>query len=476
MKFMFRLLQRKQPKVLLIGLDCAEPSLVFDSLAEEMPNLTRLREEGAYGRLESVIPPITVPAWACMLTGKQPGDLGIYGFRNRTDYSYDGLGIVTSRDVQVPAVWDSLGEAGKQSIVIGVPPGYPPKPIHGHSISCFLTPNSEKAFTHPPQLKPEILDHFGDYTFDVRNFRTEDKGWLLDQIFRLSEQRFEVARYLMTTKPWDFFAMVDMGPDRLHHGFWKFADPEHRRYQPGNPFEHALRDYYRFLDEKLGQFMADVPDRAQVLVVSDHGAKQMDGGICVNEWLIREGYLRLKGYPEETTRLEDLEVDWSRTVAWGEGGYYGRIFLNVEDREPEGVVPPDGYEAVRDELVTKLEALGDEGGKPIGTRVYKPQELYERINGIPPDLIAIFGDLHWRSVGTVGWNAVHVHENDTGPDDANHAQHGMLVAHNIKGLRGELEDRHITQIAATVLERMGQGVPPEFPHAGIEVEAPASSV
>ncbi|MFB6274003.1 MAG: alkaline phosphatase family protein, partial [Salinibacter sp.] len=100
-----RLLRRNRPKVLVIGLDCAEPSLVFDAFADEMPNLTQLRNEGAWGRLESVVPPITVPAWACMMTGKTPGELGIYGFRNRTDHSYDGLGIATSASVREPAVW-----------------------------------------------------------------------------------------------------------------------------------------------------------------------------------------------------------------------------------------------------------------------------------------------------------------------------------------------------------------------------------
>ncbi|MFB6272544.1 MAG: phosphodiesterase, partial [Salinibacter sp.] len=148
--------------------------------------------------------------------------------------------------------------------------------------------------------------------------------------------------------------------------------------------------------------------------------------------------------------------------AWGEGGYYGRIFLNVAGREPEGKVERADYDSVRDELIDKLEALGDEDGKPIGTRVYKPDDLYARVENIPPDLIAIFGDLHWRSVGTVGWGAVHVHENDTGPDDANHAQHGMLVAHNVPGLSGELDDRHLTQIAATILDGLGERVPAEL--------------
>jgi len=389
-----------------------------------------------------------------MMTGKTPGELGIYGFRNRSDYGYDGLSVVTSHDIKEKAVWDLLSEAGKTSIIIGVPPGYPPKPLRGYAVSCFLTPNPQTTYTYPPSLKDELERVIGHYIFDVKNFRTEDKSWLLEQIYQLTAQRFSIARHLMTTKPWDFFMFVDMGPDRLHHGFWKFCDPKHRKYEPGNPLEDAFRDYYRFLDEQLKQFLEHVPKGTAIIIVSDHGAKRMDGGICVNEWLIREGYLELKAKPEGLRRFEELEVDWSRTVAWGEGGYYSRIFLNVQGREPQGVVSPAEYDSVRDELIRKLEALGDEHGNSIGTRVYRPEELYPKVEGIAPDLIAIFGDLHWRSVGTVGWDTVWVHENDTGPDDANHAQYGLFVAVNVPNLKGKLNNLCLTQIAGMILRLM----------------------
>lgn len=451
--------KKQQKRVLVIGLDCLEPSLAFEKFSAEMPTLAQLKREGAWGRLESVIPPITVPAWACMVTGKDPGTLGIYGFRNREDHSYDRLSIVTSQKLREKAVWDHLSEAGMRSIIIGVPPAYPPKPLKGCSISCFLTPSTANGFTYPESLKSEIQEVVGEYLFDVRNFRTENKPWLLEQIYRLTEQRFQVATHLLTTKPWDFFMFVDMGPDRLHHGFWKYWDPKHLRYEPGNPFENAMRDYYGFLDEQLGKFLQQVPDDTQVFIVSDHGAKRLDGGICINEWLINEGYLRLRTQPEGVKRFEELDVDWSKTVAWGEGGYYSRISLNVEGREPQGTLARNDYDGVRDELVRKLEALGDEHGKPIGTRVFKPEEIYRRVNGVAPDLIALFGDLHWRSVGTVGWNTVWVHENDTGPDDANHAQYGLFVTQNVDGPAGEQQGWQITQLAGTILKLMAMDTP-----------------
>ena len=120
-------------------------------------------------------------------------------------------------------------------------------------------------------------------------------------------------------------------------------------------------------------------------------------------------------------------VDWPTTSAWGEGGYYSRVFLNVEGREPEGVVAAADYERVRIELKQKLEALGDENGKPIGTLAHRPEDLYPETRGIAPDLLVYFGDLDWRSVGQVGTGTIHVFENDTGPDDANHAPEGMYL-------------------------------------------------
>ena len=72
-------------KTLVLGLDCAPPSLVFERFAEVMPCLSRLRREGLYGPLRSTEPPITMPAWASMATGRDPGELGIYGFRNRDE-------------------------------------------------------------------------------------------------------------------------------------------------------------------------------------------------------------------------------------------------------------------------------------------------------------------------------------------------------------------------------------------------------
>src|SRR5512137_33380 len=118
-------------KVLVIGLDCAAPKLVFDDWLNELPNTKRLVKEGAWGRLFSTIPPITCPAWMCMMTSKNPGKLGIFGFRNRSNYAYKEIWIANSTVIKEPTLWDIISREGYSVGMIGVPQTYPPRPVNG---------------------------------------------------------------------------------------------------------------------------------------------------------------------------------------------------------------------------------------------------------------------------------------------------------------------------------------------------------
>jgi len=452
-------------KVAIVGLDCADPHLMFERFVDDLPVQTRLMAGGTYGRMESCLPPITVPAWSCMATSKDPGTLGIYGFRNRADYGYDKLTIATSLAVKEPRVWDLLGERGKKVILLGVPGTYPiTHPPNGVMVTCFMTPGLESDYTWPKELKAEIARVAPNYQLDVKDFRTEDKDRLVKQIYDMTAERFKLAKHLVTTQPWDFFWMVEMGPDRLYHGFWQYADPAHHRYQPGNPLENCIRDYHKFLDEQIGELLDRMDlDRTAVLWVSDHGAQRMHGGVCFNDWLIQQGYLKLREMPDKPTKFAEVQIDWSKTRAWGEGGYYARCFLNVEGREPNGRVRRRDYEAFRDELIVKLEGMVDHNGQPMGTKVYKPQDIYDKVNNVPPDLIVLFGNLNWRSVGTVGNPSIYTFENDTGPDDANHSQHGMyLLYHPSLPARGRVDTATLYDVAPTVLRMLDVPVPPDM--------------
>jgi len=446
-------------KICVLGLDCAAPEVIFGD--ERLVNIRRLMDLGVYGRLESVVPPITVPAWMCLSTSQDPGSLGVYGFRNRTDHSYEKLGFANSASIKALAIWDQLAREGKKSIVVGVPPNYPPRKVNGISIGCFLTPDTVKdEFTYPANLKLKINELVGNYPVDVKNFRTDRKDWLRDEIFAMSRKQWKVVHWLLKEQEWDYFHFVDIGLDRVHHGFWNYFDKKHVQYAPGNPYEEVIPDYYLWLDEQIGKVL-EVLDRDTVLlVVSDHGAQRLDGGFAVNQWLIEEGLLVLDEPPQGIAEFNKLKVNWSKTRVWSEGGYYARVFFNVQGREPQGVIPAAEYEAFRDEMKAKFEALRDDKGQPLNSLVFKPNELYQNVRNVAPDLIVHFGGLFWRSIGTVGHPALHVQENDTGPDACNHAQFGMFLLFSPNcPLAGEYGGARLLDIAPTLLDLAGYEIP-----------------
>jgi predicted AlkP superfamily phosphohydrolase/phosphomutase len=300
----------------------------------------------------------------------------------------------------------------------------------------------------------------GEYPVDVKNFRTDRKDWLKEEIFRMSEKQWKVVRWLLTEQEWDYFHFVDIGLDRMHHGFWNYFDPKHVQFEPGNPYQNAIPEYYLKLDEEIGRVLELLDNDTVVLVVSDHGAQRLDGGVAINEWLIREGLLVLNEYPTTLTPFEKLNVNWSKTKVWSEGGYYARVFFNIQGREPQGVIPQAEYESFQCEMKARIEALPDDKGQPLKSLVFKPGEIYRNVRNVAPDLIVHFGGLYWRSIGTVGHSKIYVQENDTGPDGCNHAQYGMFIlgAPNCP-LRGEYEGARLLDIAPTLLDLAGYEIP-----------------
>jgi predicted AlkP superfamily phosphohydrolase/phosphomutase len=453
-------------RVAVIGLDCAEPDLVFGRFADELPNLRSLMARGTWGPLRTVDPPITVPAWSCMASGRDPGELGIYGFRNRTAHDYASLGIADSSAVRLDRAWDHFGRQDRHVIVVGVPGTSPPVPVNGELISCFMTADPRTdPYTYPESLRAEVEGLVGPYRVDVRNFRSDERDRILAEVYEMTEQRFAVCRQLLDTRPWEFFMMVEIGLDRMHHAFWRFLDPAHPRYEPEHRYGDAIRNYYAYLDELIGELLERFDEETTVMVVSDHGARPMLGAICVNEWLVDNGYLVLEERPEAgngLTPFKAAKVDWSRTRAWGEGGYYCRLCLNVRGREPDGPVDPSEYESLRDELAQRLTEIPGPDGAPIGTTVHRPDELWRERNGVPPDLVVYFGDLGWRSIGSLGHGRHWSLENDTGPDDANHDRNGICIAAGPDIPAGRREDLTIYDIAPTILAAGGLAPDPEL--------------
>ena len=445
-------------KVFVIGLDSAPPELLFDKFLDEMPNIKQLLAKSMYGPMKSCIPAITIPAWMVMATGKTPGEIGIYGFRHRKSGTYNDIWIAHSKMIKAKAVWDYLGEHGYKSILVGVPPTYPPKPINGYLVSCFITPDASVNYTYPENLKQEIESLVGEYIFDVP-FRKEDRDGVLEGILEMTKKRFEVIRYLVQEKEWNYFEFVEIGLDRIHHAFWKYFDEGHHLHVPNSKYKNVIRDYYKLLDKEIGSVLKLLDENTAIVIVSDHGIKRMKGAFAVNQWLIDEGLLKIRN-PEvlktgKQIRFKDLDVDWGSTTAWAWGGYYSRVFLNVKGREPNGTINLSEYEKIRDEVAERIKSIRGPNGEKWDTKVFYPENIYPKALGDRPDMMVYFDNLSWRAAGTLGYETNYLPENDIGPDDAVHSEYGVFALHTPDMNVSKHVSLTIYDFAPTILKLFG---------------------
>ena len=251
-------------KICVLGLDSAAPEVVFGD--ERLVNIRRLMDLGVYGRLESGVPPRAVPAWICMSTSQKPhGD---------NDANSDSIGAIT--------IWDQLAREGKKSIIVGVPPNFPPRQINGISIGCCLTPDTvNHDFTHPPEIKSKINELVGEYPVDVKNLDDGDKGSLQERIVSMSRKQWEVARWLLSEQEWDYFHFVDIGLDRMYKVFSSDFDENHARSKAGNPYRNVIPEYYAELDEQIGAVLELLDGETMLLLISPYAAQDVQHGMFI---------------------------------------------------------------------------------------------------------------------------------------------------------------------------------------------------
>ncbi len=452
-------------KVAVIGLDCAPPRIVFDE-SNGLNNIRSLMKSGVWGTLRSTDPPITIPAWTTITTGRDPGELGLYGFRNRLTREDYAMVTVNSSNVACPRVWDQIENHGKRSILVGIPQTFPAAPHYGLTISGFPALENSPDFSYPRGLINDLACMASEsYLADVKDFRSIPKKQLEDSLYSMVDTRFHVVRELLRKEPWDFFMMVEIATDRLQHAFWD----TYENIEPGgqNQARHknVIPDFYRYLDMKIGEILKTMDDETTVFIVSDHGAKSSSGGICVNEWLMRKGLLTLKQKPVTETSLSVDDIDWDRTYVWSEGGYYARIFMNVKGREPKGIIEPSDYESFRNKLKDQLVLMRDLGDEVISNLVLKPEDLYREVNGIAPDLIVYFDGLSKRSLGNVGVKDIVVKGQKDGLDACNHHHDGIFVASRLSDMRHgvkldmRLNEASCCDITPTILAEFGIEIP-----------------
>lgn len=412
-------------KLLIIGLDGATFDVIEPLMAAgRMPALRSFIDAGVAGILHSTKPPITPAAWTTFMTGKGPGRHGIVDFE-KYDPHNNTLSFNSTFEIREKTLWELLSEKGLRAGSINVPMTYPPRPINGFMISGFETPSIHAEFTWPRELKQEILREIPNYNYRT-NWRRKALGGAgllkenLDYICNSFEQGWELTRYCGERFGWDVLMVVFKLVDNLQHKAWKYLDP---RYQHRYPREAAMAaDCFARLDDVLAKLFAYAEaHRATVMIMSDHGHGSLDGKAQPNLLLKEWGYLRLhspwhqaaqraehwlhrltKG---KVTRFEqtgrgierELAIDWTRTKACVmHAGIYGFLYLNLKGRGPVGIVEPEDYERLRDEIAERLRGaeVTDRAGRPIKIfpEVYKTEELYrctrEENPGMPDLLLS----------------------------------------------------------------------------------------
>jgi predicted AlkP superfamily phosphohydrolase/phosphomutase len=367
MGFLDRLRSKeKGRRVVFVGLD-GTPYTFMRRLIEEgrAPNAARLVEQGSLLRMNSMWPWVSSVAWSSMMTGVNPGKHNIFGFIDRDPATYKQF-IPTSRNMKARTLWEMLSEAGKRVIVVNVPVTYPPRQVNGILVGCFLSPSLDKA-VYPASYIP-TLKSLG-YIVDADPWKArESKELALQEVNTVLDARIRTLFYLFDHEQWDYLHVHIMETDRLHHFLWQQMEEEHPTYAP------AFYDFYRRIDDMLGQLAARLDEHTTLMWMSDHGFCSIKREVYVNRWLLDRGWLKLCNTPPDRQRGLD-EIDPS-SVAYSLDP--GRVFIRVRGREKEGrVVPGAEYESLRDEIAAAALALRDpDSGDAIFEAAFRREELY----------------------------------------------------------------------------------------------------
>lgn len=500
------------PRVLLIGLDALTPHLVEKWAADgRLPNISRFLEHGAWGSLNSVPNRNSAPAWSTMVTGINPGKHGIFWFTEDDPHSYD-YKFVNGSFRGGKAFWRILSEENQNVGVIGVPLTFPAEEVNGVFVSGLDSPSADDPrFTFPPELREEVKQAAGGeyyvHTALARYVMTGKSEEGLDRLHRSIDKRLAATRHLMTTRAWETFMVVFTESDVVQHFFWRhMADPS-----PGDSDRErrAIQDTYEHLDRTVGELMDLAGPDTVVVVVSDHGARYDDGlARALPSWLEQLGMLSyrteprkanfrsiamsvaVKGYhtvdkylsadlkhrlssrlPWVRRRFEVMmsfgKLDWKRTSAYTDG-VRPEIWINLEGRQPEGIVAEGDYDRVRQTIIDALtSAVCARTGQPLVKRVRKREEVYSGpYVDRSPDLVVEWVDdgacLDIRYPDGRSFELRKQHRPDDPYDEllnGGHDQFGIVGLMGPGVVRKRLEHAEIADIAPTVLYLRDASIP-----------------
>ncbi len=400
------------PKVLIIGLDGADWRILQPYLDNGlMPNLAHLVETGISGPLRSTIPTNSSVAWSSFMTGRNPGKHAIYDFMERAPGDPTRMVGVNSRSLRSETFFDVLERHGRQVGAINVPVTFPPFPVNGFMLGGMIV-NEGEPYTFPESLANELDDQVGGFPVNRMqwNYMLGKLEELLDETIATTRQRARVLEYLIDHKDWDVLIQVFVSPDRLQHPLMHVFDPQHPLYD-GALARHLgpkLHDVFKLLDDMLGRSQQQVGKDAVLMVISDHGFRSAHKAIYIPEILARHGLLQAQKLPaviQSGRRLlrplaqiarssfprifaanrrsvgspqDMLGLVWSQTQAYATTAHSQGIYVNLKDREPQGIVAPGhAYERLLDDIQELLLSQRDPAnGQPVIDSVMRAKDLY----------------------------------------------------------------------------------------------------
>lgn len=404
-----------QGKVMIIGMDSATLDLVRPWVAEgKLPNFARFLNDGAGGPLRSTIPAMSPAAWSTFATGTNPGGHGVLDFSQLGPDSYQTRFNNAARR-RGATFWEIAGEQGVSGGIINVPITYPPRAFNGFLISGLLSPAVKPDIATPGETFDDLMEICSDYAIDVDMVAT---GGLASEEFlrraiRMTESRLKAALGLYAKHRPPLFCVVFVSPDRLCHYYWAYMAAAQSGRQLSDIEQRLARAVpmiYEKLDEALGALVEAAGDDTDVLVMSDHGAGPLKMGLNLHKALAARGLLvetqpsllartkrravwafarfaprELKGFikkrlPGAAGRAASIVAcagtDFARSKAYPTGQSQG-IFVNLKGRQPQGIVEPEDYESVRDEIIAALCDLKDpHTGQPVAKAAHRREEIW----------------------------------------------------------------------------------------------------
>ncbi|MBC7237504.1 MAG: alkaline phosphatase family protein [Chloroflexi bacterium] len=227
---------------------------------------------------------------------------------------------------------------------------------------CHSQAYQVHGFTYPAGLAEEIVANVGPFFTSFTAYPHDDPtlGAFLADVSYQGHWEARVADYVNQKYGWDLHFCHWHIFDNINHPTVNHIDPDGPDYDPEKAAWNleAQRRCYVIADEVLAEFLKLADDDTVVMVVSDHAMPPAHRWADIDARLVETGLMVM----DPATR----KIDMSKSPTYTWPGRGAEIFINLQGREPTGVVPPEEYTEVQDRI---LDAMLDWKDPATGKRV-----------------------------------------------------------------------------------------------------------